>query len=463
MRLKQIIAQPSILLSIFRATDSLKGRAAVGAFWSIVELGIGYVLRLANNLIMTRLLVPEAFGLMAMVTTLQIGLTLLTDISIHRSIVQSKDGGTPLFLRVAWVVQIFRGLSIAGLTVVASIAIWLLAPRFAPSGSIYADPALPGLIALSAISLITKGLESTNQLLAVRQLRFERVVALNLSTQVVTLIAMIALALIEASVWSLLLGILVGSIFRLAVSHLIFEGPAMRFAWDRDIATELWVFGRWLIVSSMITFAAGYADRIILGGLLDARTFSYYTIASLWVEAVVGLIALLIDRVGFSSFAETFRDRRERLTSVFGKFSKSVDLASAVLFALTLFVLPAMIRILYSEDYAHAAALIPVLSLGVLCARYNLGGILALSIGDSRTTMWASVLTATFVFVALPIAYSLFGLSGALLAMALRGLAAAPLLVARKRGILGHGAGIDLIWLVIIACLAAYLYATYDL
>ncbi len=99
----------------------------------------------------------------------------------------------------------------------------------------------------------------------------------------------------------------------------------------------------------------------------------------------------------------------------------------------------------------------------MLCARYNLGAILALSIGDSRTTMWASVFTAAFVFVALPVTYNLFGLSGALLAMALRTLAAAPLLVARKRGIIGHGARVDLIWLIIIACLAAYLYATYDL
>ena len=463
MRLKQIIAQPSILLSFFRASDSLKGRAAIGAFWSIVELGTGYVLRLANNLIMTRLLVPEAFGLMAMVTTLQIGLTLLTDISIHRSIVQSKLGDTPLFLRVAWVVQILRGLSIGGLTIAAGAALWLLAPRFAPPGSIYADPALPGLIVLSSLALFTKGFESTNQLLAVRQLRFERVVALNLLTQVVGLLAMVALALVQATVWSLLLGALVGSVFRLVVSHLIFDGPTMKPAWDREIAAELWVFGRWLVLSSTISFAASYADRIILGGLLDARTFSYYTIASLWVEAIVALIALLIDRIGFSSLSETFRDRRERLAIVFDKFSRSVDLASAVLFMLTLFVLPAMIRLLYSEDYAHSAALIPLLSLGVLCARYNLGAILALSIGDSRTTMWASVFTAAFVFVALPIAYNLFGLSGALLAMALRGLAAAPLLVARKRGIIGHGAGVDLIWLIIIACLAAYLYATYDL
>jgi O-antigen/teichoic acid export membrane protein len=443
-------------------STSLRGRAATGVIWSVMEHGLNNVLRLASNLIMTRLLVPEAFGLMAMVLTLQVGLTLLTEISIHRSVVQSKTGDTPLFLRVAWTVQVIRGVGISAITLLAAALLWLLAPVLAPPGSIYGDPALPGLIALSSISMICRGLESTNQLLALRRLHLGRVVVLNLSTQVVSLVTMVGFGLIHATVWTLLLGYLVGSVFRAVLSQFLFEGPRMALAWDKAIGAELWNYGRWLVLSSSIAFVAGFSDRIILGGLLDARTFSQYSIAMVWVEAMVGLATVLIDRVGFSTLAETMRESRERIGSVTSKVGLYIDVLVTGLFLSGIVAIPIVIYVLYSSEYHMAASFIPLLAVGVLCTRFNLAFMLVLSDGDSRTTVWASVLTAVFVLVALPTGYYLLGVAGALAAVSLKGLAAAPLLIVRKRQITHSSTSIDLVWLLLIIGLAAVLCAAYS-
>ena len=69
----------------------------------------GQVLRLISNLIMTRLLVPEMFGVMAVANTLIVGLQLCSYLGIHHNIIQSSRGDERIFLDTAWVLQIMRG------------------------------------------------------------------------------------------------------------------------------------------------------------------------------------------------------------------------------------------------------------------------------------------------------------------------------------------------------------------
>jgi hypothetical protein len=62
-----------------------------------------------GNLILTRLLFPEAFGLMALVQVFLSGLQMFSDIGIQTSVIRSKRGEDPAFLDTAWTVQVLRG------------------------------------------------------------------------------------------------------------------------------------------------------------------------------------------------------------------------------------------------------------------------------------------------------------------------------------------------------------------
>ena len=87
---------------------SLKIRALKGGAWTIAGMGASHFFRLVSNLIMTRLLAPEAFGLMALANTLQIWLTMFSDLGMHGSIMRSKSGLLPDFLSTAFCLQIAR-------------------------------------------------------------------------------------------------------------------------------------------------------------------------------------------------------------------------------------------------------------------------------------------------------------------------------------------------------------------
>ena len=84
------------------------------------------LLRLASNLIMTRLLVPEMFGIMAVANILILGLALLSDLGLKQNIIQSKRGEDPVFINTAWTVQILRGVMITVIALAVAIAIYAI-------------------------------------------------------------------------------------------------------------------------------------------------------------------------------------------------------------------------------------------------------------------------------------------------------------------------------------------------
>jgi O-antigen/teichoic acid export membrane protein len=78
------------------------------------------VIRFGSNLIITRLLLPEHFGLMALVTTFLVGLALFSDTGVGPNIIQNPKGEEPIFFNTAWTVQAIRGV----LLWVVAVACW---------------------------------------------------------------------------------------------------------------------------------------------------------------------------------------------------------------------------------------------------------------------------------------------------------------------------------------------------
>src|SRR4029077_17164862 len=70
--------------------SSLRRRTLHGSVWTTSEYAINVVFRLGGNLILTRLLVPDMFGIMALVNTFLMGLQMFSDVGIGPSIIQNR-------------------------------------------------------------------------------------------------------------------------------------------------------------------------------------------------------------------------------------------------------------------------------------------------------------------------------------------------------------------------------------
>src|SRR2546421_7848298 len=89
--------------------SSLKALVIKGSAWTIAGHGAGELIRLAKSLVLTRLLFPEAFGMMSLVGVVMYGLQMLSDVGLVQAIIRDKRGDDPDFLNTAWTMQVIRG------------------------------------------------------------------------------------------------------------------------------------------------------------------------------------------------------------------------------------------------------------------------------------------------------------------------------------------------------------------
>ena len=127
--------------------EGLLARAIRSSAWTIFGYGTSQAVRLGANLILTRLLFPEAFGLMALIGVIITGLALFSDFGIGPSIMQNKRGDEPAFLNTAWTIQILRG---AVLYLGCCALAW-------PAAVFYGEPTLAHFLSIASLSLLIGG------------------------------------------------------------------------------------------------------------------------------------------------------------------------------------------------------------------------------------------------------------------------------------------------------------------
>src|SRR5690242_15269315 len=136
---------------------SLRQRVIRAGFWSLSGYGLTQVIRFGSSLIMTRLLAPEMFGVMAIATVVMVILTMLSDIGLRQTIVQSRRGDDAVFLDTVWVIQIVRGFGLWTLALLVSIALYVANRAGIVSGSAYSSPLLPIVITVNSLSAVIAG------------------------------------------------------------------------------------------------------------------------------------------------------------------------------------------------------------------------------------------------------------------------------------------------------------------
>lgn len=251
------------------AGDGYQARAFRGTAFTVGGLAGQNFLRLGSNLILTRLLFPEAFGLMALVNVVLMGATMFSDLGIRGSIVQHARGHDPAFLNTAWTVQILRGVVLAGI-------IMALAD---PLARFYDAPQLGELLLVSALVPLIQGFGSTRLHTASRELQLGRLVGLQLFSQFAGIIAMILLSWWLHSVWGLVLGTLVGALVSAVLSHIVIKGDHRnRLGFEREALGNLFSFGRFVFIATIAGFFANQGDRAVLGKYVSLEDLAIYNI-----------------------------------------------------------------------------------------------------------------------------------------------------------------------------------------
>lgn len=378
---------------------------------------------------MTRLLVPDMFGVMAIATVLIAGLAMFSDLGVRQSIIQSSMGAESTYLNTAWVVQIARGGVLCLATLAISILVQVTQSQEAfPVESAYADQSLPLVIAALSISTLIQGFESTKLIEIVRTLAIHRLIRIDITSQLVGFACMVGwVYLVDRSVFALVAGTICASLFRTLLSHHCLSGTPNRFVWDREAFTHIIGFGKWVFVASILGYFVNNGDRLILGGLIAGEMLGIYAIAYLLANAIEVLVSKVIGDVAFPALSEIARERPQDLRTAYYRLYRI--LASLVYLCAGALMLAgeAIVSLLYDARYHEAGWMLEILAVGLIALPVRLATHVFLALGKPKALSNIIAMRLTTLFLLTPLGFYLFGVPGALWGIVLSTFASVPM------------------------------------
>lgn len=397
--------------------SSLNLRAIRSTALTVGGFGASQVIRLGTNLILTRLLFPEAFGMMALVSVVLIGLGQFSDVGIGPSIMQSKRGDDPDFLNTAWSIQAIRG----GLLWLAACALSV------PAAALYGAPELAQLLPVAALTLLITGFNPTRLETAHRHMRLGRLTVIDIATQLVGVATAIIFALWLKSVWALVLSGVLSTLIQLVFYTVFLPGARNRFQWEAAARHELITFGKWIFLSTLCGFLFTQSDKILIGKYLTLSEFGVYNIGFFLASFPLLLGSMVNQKIVIPIYREcpplAHRENFLKLRKM------RLLMTGALIIMVTVFASLGvwLVGLLYDARYQAAGAVVVLLAVmqipTIIQLTYDQA---ALAAGDSRRFFVLTLARAVLMIAGLVLGLELAGLYGAILGQGVARLAIYP-------------------------------------
>lgn len=334
----------------------LKRRTIWSVIWTLSGMTVRYGVRFGSSLILTRLLFPEVYGLMAIVGVFVSAVRMFSEIGIRGSIIHNPRGDDPVFLNTAWTLQVIRGL-----------VLWIILIALAyPVAMIYNEWSLIWLMPAVGITAAIRGFDSTALFTLIRHVKVGSSVWRTMLSQVVAAVVMIIWALIWPSVWALVAGTIAGAVTMTALSYCVIPGYRNWFQLDRTAAASMFRFGRWVFIATIMTWFAQQGDRLLLGKIVDVKLLGIYTLAVMMANVLINALESLTNSVLFPVYAKLrdrkTRDMRHKTALVRGGLCAGV---LPVFWAFAIFG-QQIVGFLYDPRYYEAGWMLQVLAVGAV-------------------------------------------------------------------------------------------------
>lgn len=331
----------------------LAQRSRAGTLWSVVNSGAKHGMDLLVFLLLARWLAPEAFGLMALVSTAMVVAVTLAELGLIEALVQRKRLPGVVVDTAFWLLLGAAGV----LASVLALLAW-------PLSLAYGQPDLLPLIWALCPLVIVVALNTVPQALMQRELRFRPLALRGLAGTLAGGAAGLGLAWLGADVWSLVAQQLVAGVVGLALLWAQTDWrPRWRFS--RAAVRRLLGFGRHVLVTRCLNVVASKVDDAVIGLVLGPVALGAYAVASRLRLALEQLFCQGVDAVALSAFSRLSAQRETLARAYLGATRTALALALPV-FLSAAWLAPACLPLLIGSQWDAAMAPLQALLLAGL-------------------------------------------------------------------------------------------------
>lgn len=373
--------------------DDLRRRATRSVGWVVLERWSVRLISLLVLVILSRVLTPADFGLVALATSVIAVLQVVGDSGFSRALVQRKSIGEKDASTAFWV-SLALALVLAGLLVLAAplIASLLSAPQLGP------------ILQVLSLSLPLSSLSQIPAALLERELDFKPLSIRQFVGALCGAIVSIPLALIGWGVWALVAQTLVAALAAVVALWAATEWrPRLEFSLLSLRA--LWRVGGAILGVELMDAIQANIDKIVIGGLFTATELGYYFLAQRLGTILIELVTSVVARVSLATFSRV-QDDPVRLNRIFRQLTFAASSVSVGIFGLVAVLAPQIVPALFGPDWAEAVPILWILAPG-----WAIGAVMyfdrnaLLATGNAASALWLALLqnvvgvVLVFVFV----------------------------------------------------------------
>ncbi|WP_201625784.1 lipopolysaccharide biosynthesis protein [Psychrobacter immobilis] len=328
---------------------SLKKQAISGVKWNFVQQFSVQIINFGVQVILARLLMPEMFGLIAMVVIfISIGQTLM-DGGMTSSLIRTKNPDQ-LDYSTVFLTNIIVSCIIYGV-------IYFCAPYIA---KFYNQDILTDIVRIFALTFVIRALVAVHIAKLTKEMNFKLQMKLQVPSTIIAGIVGVSLAYQGYGVWSLVwLNLVQAIIFTIQSWLFINWKPSLVFDWQRF--KHHFVFGYKLTLASLIDVIYNDAYRIIIGKFFSPAQLGFFNQAETMRLFPVQQISSVMGKVTYPMFAKI--DNDQALKAVYRTTMKLVFFVSVPVMLALILVAEEGFRFVFGEKWLPAVPYFQVLAL----------------------------------------------------------------------------------------------------
>ena len=266
-------------------SSTLKEKTISSLFWRFAERTGAQGVTLIVTIILARLLDPDVYGTIALVTVFTTIIQVFVDSGMANALIQKKDADTLDFSSVFY----FNLLFAIGLYGV----LWIISPLIS---SFYDNSELTMILRVLGITVIISGIRNIQQAYVSKNLLFKKFFYSTLCGTIGGALVGVTMAICGAGVWALVFQQIVNALLDTIVLWITVKWrPSLQFSFDR--LKGLISYGWKLLVSSLIDTIYNNLQQLIIGKWYTSSELGYYNQGNKIPNLIVSNINASIDSV----------------------------------------------------------------------------------------------------------------------------------------------------------------------
>jgi|LSQX01.2.fsa_nt_gb O-antigen/teichoic acid export membrane protein len=329
-------------------SSSLKKQAVSGVFWTFAQQFSVQIINFVVQIILARLLMPEMFGLIAMLSVfIAIGQTLM-DSGMTSSLIRTKD---PDQLDYSTVFMTNMLISVA-----VYLLVFLIASNIA---AFYNQSILKDILRVYALSFVIRSFVAVHVAKLTKEMKFKTQMKLQIPSTIIAAIVGVTMAYKGFGVWSLVwLNLTQTIIFTIQSWIFIPWKPSLKF--DKEKFRHHFNFGYKMTLSSLIDTIYKNIYNIIIGKFFSPTIAGFYNQADHIRKLPVTQMASVLEKVTYPFFSNI--SKREQLKSAYKKVMRLSFFISVPLMMYLIVVAKDLFFVLFGEKWLPAVPYFQILA-----------------------------------------------------------------------------------------------------